>query len=584
MNGFFYTFVPVMSNKLRVLLFSLLLCCCCTAWGDDAIIEHQGDHYVINIDAMNPDSEMTLFDVLQLCPELTLVTGMALNDNYTLCVDDVDLFVDNETFLRMVKAREVESIDVYMNPSVSQGVGGSEAVININYRKADKDGTTGKVALEGSTYGNGLLYADAKAQKGNFSVRGYALGDLYYSKGTPIEGGLLRKRQTTQNAHITTDWDISSVDNLKVKFFQLFTDYKERYYNTDEPYKVPAFERLASLSATYTHTLNDKDATIQTEAGSAYISSSETGITTRQTTPYFFAELNTPLIGDDLWMMLGWEINYENIWIKDLNRQQYLKNDFYMQLDYSHGPWIATLGSRHTLLNYWDHFHTGELSKRWSHHRNSTTVLASAGYKWGRHYIQGTFNRDFYIPSFDDFYENVMGVAKYSTRYRTNLVWRGELRYTYQQPNLAFFGTVTHTWKTDMPTPREDITGVRTSLTWHKGALRLTAGASYYHQRIAAGEEEPVHYDNYYTLKLAPTLLLGKGFRLSSTMLFKSREKYAGIHSHLYASVKVNKDLGRHCNIYADFHDLAGMPTFSIDNAAEQYNNRALTLGITYRF
>ena len=37
---------------------------------DDEIIEFQGDRYVIHVDRMNPDGEMTLMDVLNTCPPL----------------------------------------------------------------------------------------------------------------------------------------------------------------------------------------------------------------------------------------------------------------------------------------------------------------------------------------------------------------------------------------------------------------------------------------------------------------------------------------------------------------------------------
>ena len=573
-----------MKNTLRYYLFFLLICSCFTAWADDTLMEHHGDHYTINVGTMEPDNEMTLMDVLQLCPELTLMNGMTLNENYILCVDDVALYLDNETFLRMVKAREVETIDIYMNPSVSQGAGGSEAVINIYYKKADKKSTTGKVVTESSTYGNALIYADVNTQQKKLNIRGYALGDLYYVKGTPSEGGLFRERQGLQLTHVSADWDISSVDNLKIKLFQQFTDYKERYYNADESYNIPAIKRTGNMAVVYTRTINDKEGVLQTEAGASYVNENELGLSSRNVTPYFVLELNTPFFVDDLWITAGWEIGYENSWQEEMGRQQFLSNDFYLQLDYNRGPWILTLGSRHSLLNYWDHFQDGELSKRWSHRRNATSFLASAGYKWGRHCVQGSFNRDFYVPSFDDFYEGIPEKREYNPNYHTNMVWRTDLRYTLQQHNIAFLGILTHSWKTDLPTPRENLTGIRTSMTWHKGALRLTAGANYYHKRFSASEEEAARCENFYTLKLAPTLLLGNGFRLSASMLYKSKQKLESTHPHLFASIKVNKDLGRHCNIYADFHDLTGFPTFSIYDDSEKFHNRALTLGFTYRF
>ena len=65
-----------------------------------------------------------------------------------------------------------------------------------------------------------------------------------------------------------------------------------------------------------------------------------------------------------------------------------------------------------------------------------------------------------------------------------------------------------------------------------------------------------ISYDNtvnetFYTLKLAPTLLLGKGFRLSSVLIYNSKIEAYGQHAHLYASVKINKDLGKRCNVFA---------------------------------
>jgi hypothetical protein len=85
-------------------------------------------------------------------------------------------------------------------------------------------------------------------------------------------------------------------------------------------------------------------------------------------------------------------------------------------------------------------------------------------------------------------------------------------------------------------------------------------------------------------LKLAPTLLLGNGFRLSSVLIYNSeRDLYYKQYAHFYASVKVNKDLGKRCNVFADFHDIAGQPT--TDQYVEllhSYKNRALTIGLTY--
>ena len=126
------------------------------------------------------------------------------------------------------------------------------------------------------------------------------------------------------------------------------------------------------------------------------------------------------------------------------------------------------------------------------------------------------------------------------------------------------------------------MTGIRTSATWHYGALRLTAGADYFHQHVDEGTNNEALNDNYYHLKLAPTLTLGAGWRLSSLLLYTSRKKQYDAHPWLYASLKVNKDLGRNCNVFADFHDIAGSPVAALtSDLSGYYKNRALTIGIT---
>ena len=42
------------------------------------IVEHQGNHYIIHAEALEPDAEMTLLDVLQICPEFMTTDGMTI--------------------------------------------------------------------------------------------------------------------------------------------------------------------------------------------------------------------------------------------------------------------------------------------------------------------------------------------------------------------------------------------------------------------------------------------------------------------------------------------------------------------------
>jgi len=98
---------------------------------DGDIVEFQGDRYVIHVDKMGVDSEMTLLDVLNTCPEFMSINGKKIDQNYKLRVDNIDLVMDVETFLANVKACEIDRIQVCSNTSVAKAVGGTKGVTAI---------------------------------------------------------------------------------------------------------------------------------------------------------------------------------------------------------------------------------------------------------------------------------------------------------------------------------------------------------------------------------------------------------------------------------------------------------------------
>ena len=89
---------------------------------DDEIIEFQGDRYVIHVDKMNPDSEMTLLDVLNTCPEFLSINGKKIDQNYKFRADNIGLVVDPQSFLANVKACEIDRIQICSNTSVAKAV------------------------------------------------------------------------------------------------------------------------------------------------------------------------------------------------------------------------------------------------------------------------------------------------------------------------------------------------------------------------------------------------------------------------------------------------------------------------------
>ena len=567
-----------LKNILKDCFFLCALSLSCVnayAGEDDEIIEYQGDRYVIHVNRMNPDSEMTLMDVLNTCPEFLSLNGKTIELDYSLRVDNIGVIVDSESFLRNVKACEIDRIQICSNSSVAKSVGGTTGVIDVYYREDVK--TDGKVAAAGSTYGNGMAYADVTNRSEKLTVQAYAMARTSYGRANPTDVFRMTDRGLAENLHLNLDWKMSKSDRLIIKAFQKFGNSKKKYVNPKPMDDLISYDRYVGLVLSYSHTFKN-DAILFAEVGSDYTRNADGSNKMGISYPYGFVELNTPIFTPDLWLMVGTEVDCENTWNISKNREQRMVSDIYAQLDYTHGPWVLTLGDRFRLLNFWDREYAIEDQSLWDHSRNNHVYFASVGYKAGRNFMQVQFARRFFIPVFSDFLADEKAPTtslKYDAgNYQTNLAHQGVIRY-------SFHSSLENTWYNHLPGPNKLLLGFRNSVFWKKGALELTLGANYYHQHVNSDAKNSSQNDNFVTLKFAPALNLPQGFRLSSTLLYNSQRSIDDKHAHLFATVKANKQLGKKCNVFAEFHDLGGYVTGSWSQLAGLYQNRALSVGAT---
>ena len=575
------------NTPLRIRLFYMILTWMVGTGGLCAqeIVEHQGNHYTIHADALEPDAEMTLLDVLQICPEFMTIDGKSITADYVLTIDDISVGGNWESLLQNIKAIELDELHIYNYSTVANGDDGISGEINITFKDAKQ--RDAKIALSGSTYGNGRMFASYAESGEKLSVRGMLNTELRYGKGSINDAMNMTSRRGIEKATVFLNWHPTERDKLEFKLVQGYLDQANRFYVDGEPVpeKEMTRERLGEFSAIYERQLNDRGAYLYLEGGLDYMNMTENQLDVQTWAPIWNVEAGFPLFTDHLTVTTGWELNYIDNKTKTIDREQYLYNDLYLQFNYTLGPWILTLGDRLRLIGYWDKYEANLEAgqQEWKHHRNDHALHASVGYKHGRHFLQGSLARNFYIPSMSDFFhmEEQTKLRLYTTDFEDNLFWQVEARYAYQTPKLFASASLLHQWEKDETSGNEQVTGIRTSATWHYGALRLTAGADYFHQHVDEGTNNEALNDNYYHLKLAPTLTLGAGWRLSSLLLYTSRKKQYDAHPWLYASLKVNKDLGRYCNVFADFHDIAGSPVALTSDLSGYYKNRALTIGIT---
>ena len=109
-----------MTSRPLISIFLLFFGCALTmAQTGQDIIEHKGDRYIIHVDAMHPDADMTLMDVLQTCPELISANGKRITEYYDVQMDGNSLVMDDETLLNTLRACEISTIEIYVYTSVT---------------------------------------------------------------------------------------------------------------------------------------------------------------------------------------------------------------------------------------------------------------------------------------------------------------------------------------------------------------------------------------------------------------------------------------------------------------------------------
>ena len=565
-------------KKLQLLLtFTFMVCCSLPVRAQEEVIEHEGNKYTIHVEQLNPDAEMTLLDVLHFCPELMSSDGKTLTADYLLSVDDIMLSVDYEPLLGGIKACDLSEVTVCTYGAVNNAMDGTTGSIDLKFKEGK--GLTGKVSLSGSTYGSGQLYADIANGGENVTVRGFAQGNLLYGQVDPSQGSRITSRKGVENAMAFVDWQATENDLLKLKLSQGYEEHKDRVHDDDDETDIVRL-RWGELVATYERTLNEQEAGLYFETGLNYANNTLDLLDVQTVVPWWIAECSIPFMQQSLWLTAGYEGGYTNMWFQGLRREQNLYNDLYVMLDFKKGPWIISVGDRFRHNTFWDKHYDEDVSSLWSHNRNDHALHASVGYRKGRHFVQGIFSRSFFNPLASDFHAYPgNGSYRHTTEYKTNLAWRSEARYTYQTDRLQAIGSVTHMLLSDLLTPNESLISLGTSVTWHQGDFRLTAGANVHHHHISY--DDPVNA-TFFTLKLAPILLLGKGFRLSSVLIYNSKNDAIYQDAHLYASVKMGKDLGKRCHLFADFHDIAGQQDGAQFLLLQSFKNRALTIGFSY--
>ena len=572
-----------MTKELFASLAYTFLCIVAPLVADAQPIEYRGDRYVIHVDELELDGDESLMDVLMMCPEVITLDGRDALSDYDIRIDNINIGIDRESFLYHTKAREVGTIQIAMNGVVAKGTDGVKGVIDVRYRNSAAES---KVAVQGSTYGSGRIYTDMVRHdyKNHLTLSATAIGNARYSK-TYVYGPKQTTRSAIENLRLSAKWQLSERDSLQFNIIQGFDDTKTRIYDPD-PIATPTIDRNIRFTTSYYHVFNDKGADMFTEGGYTHQNSNYYGYSATQdkvNSVYVLLESDLPVFCKDLWALVGTENGYDNVHQIGNRRNQFMYNDIYLQLDYKKGPWHITVGDRFRMMNYWQRPYNAPSADLWHYSRNHHGYLGSVAYKFNsKHTVQGSFAHHYYIPDIEEFYipDKNTGRYNYNTDFRTRLAYVTEVKYTYQNKGLVIMGQFNNANFVDIQPSSYSLQSVRGSAMWHKGIVRLTLGAAFFHRHDRGDNGADRTNTNYWQLKLIPSVNITQQTRFTATLLYNTQRYiynsvpylYPDFTPNLYASARLSHSFTKHLNVYGDFQNIAGQKT----------GNRALIIGATY--
>ena len=578
-------------------------------------VEQLGDRYVINVEGMNLDGGESLVDLLMMCPEVLTLNGKDLIGNdliakffgaYDLRIDNIDAGIDNRALLYNLKARDVERIMICQNSEVMKGCGGLKKVVDIYLRKGD-NGTSGRIAASGDTYGCANAFASVLSQQN--SLRLLAMAEGNYTRSRDDVNAVARTRR--EGAKLNAVWDISSNDNLEVDLSQTF-----RHYRTGSVYS-PVYNRSAHIQTTYIRKLSKAGAAALASVNCIWMNDSwydlnvdiETNTVARKNDeataiPFAFVEFTSPFFSKNLWLTGGYEFgcvkHSGNSRIYDESYaigDSYNYNDFYLQADWNTRYFGFSIGDRYRKL----HYHIEKPGYNFGgfglpHHtetrsRHMFNVSAFCRFN-GRNTLKASIAQRYYNSEMGDFTVSWIHPDPYN-RNPYNRAYVSEIRYTYSsadfilnilaQNHLQNFEYYYNS-KTDkyLSFTHDNTKSLGATAFVHIGMLRLNAGFNVFWENMRwrgdyneMGNNKYARFSRFYTLKLAPELSPGHGWRLSSTLIYQSHRKIEqlfDVPANLYAAARLSKEFGEHWLVECNYHDIAG----------QHMGNRAVTFGVIY--
>jgi len=524
-------------------------------------IEYKKGEKHIYVDRLGFSPNMTVMELLQIFPELTMRGSDDVMNNYTVILDDYTLGV-NRDILSQITIGELSKITISDNPSASCERYGTGGTIELD-SKPIEEGLSGNVQLDASTERNLLASTNVNYKTDKVKIRTFLKGDSYdflerYNINS-MNGNEVLNRYSYQNINKSArqyakfDIDYSMTDNDVLRFslwegyqkdasesfYMLQTPSGSVGYNFDTLYNTN-LNTLARLK--YTHFFKNKHQfVVETKYNFTNKKIWEEDLFINQ--PHDFSlklQYKGNIVEKDghrLFMDVSTTGGYNCFVTKqEGSTPQKLQNTANLNpsLEFSYyfkQKVFARVGSKY----YYQAFYAEQNGQR----RSCGDYLLNADLQYSpveAHTIRVDGRRD---------------RLAFSNGERTGYYAGGSLSYIFQQlfansHYLNITASLQYNRVQRLAGTSNDLFAVKAGVVWQYKVLCLSlVGYLYDNQQYRNGQGY-LDYHAYYNLRITPILNLNRGWSMSASLMYNSLlvSDYYTNGDYCYASLRLGKRIG----------------------------------------
>ena len=551
-------------------------------------VELKHDRTVIYPQRMQLNGNETLLDIIQAYRGVLVAGYDNMLDGFRLRLENDNLHGDVRTLLSYIRAVDVEKVQIVDNPGVQIGTTGLGGVIDINLLK--RTGTYGVAGIEGTSSGPSAIAGD-----GAYNILPSAMV-RHSTEKTDITG-------LVDFGHGESNGTVNDKETVHLNLLSSLTGRDRQVFSASQQYgavETPlqtSRNRTAYGSFVNIHSFNDKGLELLTQVIYIYNSSPlssyvpqldrNIGVTSKKHTPIGLAELYTPLPVKGMKLMAGYEFDYDRLSYKvDMQGAMpegipaiptegifsITNHNIYAELTYEIPHWSFSVGGRSIFYRYHTDDHLKPAKTR--HDLRNLWRVSAICCPSDNHQLQLSYNRKFVNPVYAEYNvadiveqgQYIAGLEIDDERFAETKIDQVQLNYNTKagkvmlQSGATYYHLRGFVKTTNIPVQwvQSDIWRAQAAAYMCNSLYSLCAGMEFTTSSYRVDKQGEKTHSTFAVFNLSPTLFLPCHWQLRAKTVFFTKKATARIaaDNDVYASLQLNKQLGRHIDLYAQWHDI----------------------------